>query len=303
MNIDKKYDIDHFYNLEYDRLSDRLFNDENNYLSKCADYNNINTTTSRCYTTSNEHLEDLKKYLDFKNKRVATVGSSGDQVLTALLNGSKNITLIDGNVLSRAFTEYKMAIIENLSFQETNRLLGMPEYFSFRTYRKISHSLSPEVRQLFDTLMLEQDRGIINYDRETPCAEQLNTTISNEHIFKNCDFYKNIDDYYKLQEILRKKDFDLTFKLSEYEDFSDTLEGKFDIILLSNIVDYKNLKKFEDGLYNLYHKNLNKNGTIQVNYRYLDHRPDVDTVKLAGLDIRHESVGNYNEDTVYFIDK
>ena len=304
MYITPNNNIDHFYNLDYDCLSDRLFDEENNYLFKHSNYTSLNTTTARCFTTSNEHLEDFKKYIDFKNKRVATVGSSGDQVFTSLLNGSKDITLIDGNVFSRAFIEYKMAMIENLPHEEFLKLLSSSEYLSYGAYRKISHSLSPEVRQLFDTLMLEQtDCNDKTWECQYPCAKQLESMITSGYVHKFCDFYTNKEDYIKLQQILRDKEFKLKFVLSDFEHFPQNLDGTFDIILLSNIIDYVKFKKFEEIAQSLYQNKLNKNGTMQTHYRFIKHFADKETVSIAGIPLRHKTVGKNKEETVYFMEK
>ena len=56
---------------------------------------NEDHTAERCYLSSNEYLSDYMKDLDLTNKKVVTVGSSGDQFFQSLLQGCKDITIID----------------------------------------------------------------------------------------------------------------------------------------------------------------------------------------------------------------
>ena len=49
------------------------------------------------YPFTTENLNGYMNKLDFKNKKVLTVGSSADQILNVFLLGCKDITLLDIN--------------------------------------------------------------------------------------------------------------------------------------------------------------------------------------------------------------
>ena len=86
--------------LAYEKLfMPEFFSIENNY------------TLDKAFAISNEKLDEVFKHIDLKGKSVLTVGSSGDQALNCILNGSKDITIIDANI----FTAF---LISNLSDNE-----------------------------------------------------------------------------------------------------------------------------------------------------------------------------------------
>ncbi|MBO7527878.1 MAG: DUF3419 family protein, partial [Clostridia bacterium] len=71
----------------------------------------------RFYSMTNEHLYTMFKNLDVKNKDVLTVGSSGDQILYAILFGAKNVTCFDINPFVKPFYDYKVAAIKALDYK------------------------------------------------------------------------------------------------------------------------------------------------------------------------------------------
>ena len=195
-----------YYDTEYDYLTSY-------FLSKYVSINELawhplklvedripNCAEGECFGRSNERLLKYMPKLNLSGKRVATVGSSGDQVLNALFYGAKDITLIDGNPYTRAFVEYKIALMKNLSFQEIKRLFNYgfvdKELFSYKTYMKISHDLSKPVQQFWDSLMLEQG-DLLNsrYFRR----RLLHPGVAS---YDDSVFYKSEAAYKKLQKIL-----------------------------------------------------------------------------------------------------
>ena len=49
----------------------------------------------RFYLYTNEHLNTFLKKINVKDKRVLTVGRSGDQILYSLLNGAREVVCFD----------------------------------------------------------------------------------------------------------------------------------------------------------------------------------------------------------------
>ncbi|MBO5954507.1 MAG: DUF3419 family protein [Clostridia bacterium] len=129
-------------NPDYDILTEQLFNMPANH----EFFKKIEEIKSRVYHCSNERLNSYFKDLNLKNSRIATVGSSGDQVLNAIFYGAKDITLIDANIFTRAYFEYKTAMIKNLDFETFKNLLGRFSMFNWKTYSKISHDLSKQTK-------------------------------------------------------------------------------------------------------------------------------------------------------------
>ena len=249
--------IDYYNFSTYDYLTHKILGEQN--ITSTTNY-----VTDTCYITSNELLSKFMPNLNFKDSRVATVGSSGDQVLNAILYGAKDITLIDCNPYARAYVEYKIALIKNLSYKKfMDAILSIGQMFQYSTYRKISHDLSKETQEFWDRLILEQDF----FNSDFTIYFQLFGGKSPE-IFSQ--FYEPIH-YEKLQQLLQNKQYSLNFINAEFTDFSKKLDGTFDIILLSNIADYVDVVPYLDEVMNLFEKKLNPGGVMQLQYYFQPH--------------------------------
>ncbi len=284
------------YNLTY-----RIFNETVSRLTS-----NKDRTADRCYVTTNEYLSDYMKTMNLKDKKLATVGSSGDQFFVALLNGCKDVTIIDANPYTKLFVEYKMAIIKNLEFNEFLELIFGSKIFHTSTYAKISHSLSTQAKLFWDTLMLEQAKPNEFYD-VFDCNKLARQLIHPDTLF-NCDFYKDIEEYNRLQNLLNEKDYSLKFKTANLYDFSNVLKDKYDAIMLSNIYAYhktnEEREKFEKLITTLYKHNLNKSGTIQLSYDYRFNPEEQDPKTIGEKKVRLLTIEKPKTTKgVYFLDK
>ena len=205
MKEEKKY----LTNPDYDLLGEKLltmpdFNAE--------DYELGEEIKSKVYHCSNERLNAYFKDLNLNNSKIATVGSSGDQVLNAIFYGAKDITLIDANIFTRAYFEYKTAMIKNLDYAEFKSILGRFEMFNWKTYSKISHDLSPRSKMFFDELMLNQDDNDHDYDEgyltdSLIRNNLLHTPCNNQDTVEENLFYNNEEDYLKLKNLLIENNF------------------------------------------------------------------------------------------------
>ena len=286
----------------YDTMTHRIFEETLERLTQ-----NDDKTAERCYVSTNEYLDEYISKFNLKGKKIATVGSSGDQFFVSLLQGCKDITIIDGNPYTKAFVEYKIALLINLNFYEMLNVISNSNLFHWSTYSKISHTLSPTVKTFWDTIMLEQVDEINPYHEQFDKNMIARQMVHPEVVFP-CEFYHNIEVYNKLQALLRKKDFKLKFKTADIHEFARVLPETYDLILLSNIFGYHDTfelrYKFEKTVRSIYNKKLNPGGTIQVHYSYRRHYNSLDPTEIAGFELRVEPLGQYpNDRTVYFIDK
>lgn len=263
----KRKDYKYLNNPDYSLSGERFFKNAQDFLSS-------NTVVNAVYLSSNEQLDIYFPMMNLEGKKVATVGSSGDQVLNALFYGSKDVTLIDANVLSQAFIEYKMALIKTLSFEEFLYVMfNDRSLFEWRVYSKISHLLSNETKALFDPIMLMQEEvnydSYLDYDKFSD-LKIFTGVVNNLPHTEFSEFYHSPEAYYRLQNILINQDFKLKFIVSRLEDFAERLPEKYDFISLSNIYDYVPRFKFNIALKKLYNKKLNDGGTIQFQYLFED---------------------------------
>lgn len=265
----KRKDYEYLNDNDYSLAGEQLYKNANSFLT-------AESIVNAAYLTSNEQLDKYFPMIGVVDKKIATVGSSGDQILNALFYGCKDITLIDGNILSEAYIEYKMALIKTLEFSEFRKLvLEDGGLFNWKIYSRISHNLHGSVRQFFDEFISMQE----DYSKEKPLSYQkfssydfYTSIINNLPHTEFSEFYHYKVDYDKLKKILNQGDYKISYIVSRFEDFSKRLPEKYDVIFLSNIYDYVNRLKFSIELNNIYKQNLNAGGVVQFQY-YFDDSP------------------------------
>lgn len=224
-----------------------------------------NSTTEKVYPFTNENLYELFKHLDLKDKRVATVGSSGDQAIHSIFAGASEVDLIDMNILAEPFVELKIAAIKNLTHEEFLRFGSVVTNYTAddftKYYSKLSHSLTGRAKEFWDNLVMDgSDKYFYHF---------THNYIGHEAVYNSEYVYK------QLQEKLNKNDYKINYIIGELEDFPRKLKGKYDLILLSNIIDYyygfnggKPREVFLNTVRDLFKNNLRNNGLIQVSSRH-----------------------------------
>lgn len=83
--------------------------------------------------------ENINGYLDLFNlnkKSLLTVGSSGDQVINAILNGCIDITLLDKNPYSKYYYYLKVACLLSLNLDEFMNYLRYNDYPTVFKYNR-----------------------------------------------------------------------------------------------------------------------------------------------------------------------
>jgi len=233
---------------------------------------NYNHSIHSIYTFSNENLDEIFKDRDLTNKRVLTVGSSGDQVIEAILHGSNDITLIDANPMSQPYIEYKLSAIKNLTFSEFLDCFSAVNYtLNHKYYSKISHDLSDYSKYFWDNIFLNLDSG---------CFVDLIRGlyhpggIEDKNAFSYCN---DMTTFYKLKEKIN--DAKIIFKVANLNKFREHVDGKYDLILLSNILDYVGEKDFIDDAKYIRDNHLSSDGEIQLYYDFLGYVRDTSHLK------------------------
>lgn len=227
--------------------------------------NNISIRTVFSFT--NENLEEIFDNRDLVDKRVATVGSSGDQALYSILKGSNDVTIIDANPMTQPYVELKLAAIKNLSFEEFLDFFTYKNIFNAKYYAKISHDLSDYAKGFWDNIIME----IGEDDNNRTAFWSLFQTVGIGADFTNCrgalSYCKDKMIFNKLKDSL--DDCRIEFIVADFKDFSKELSKKFDLILLSNISDYfKDKTDYFKGVKELRRKHLKKDGVMQIYYNF-----------------------------------
>lgn len=283
-------------------------------LEKVSNGTAKNTTiaTNRAYALSNELINETHKKFSVTGKRIAVVGSSGDHALNAIYENCEDITLIDGNIYTKAFTEYKIALIKTFNYKDFIDIFFGHKMFEPAIYAKISHLLPLDIRPFWDEIMLEISSGKDETNELNPRSLEktmLQGLMRNQRV-GNCDFYYNEYDYKCLQRKLLENKFKLKYITADFNQFPDKLKGEFDLIELSNIYDYVPALDYRKVVVKLFDNNLKKGGYIHLEYdlnRQLDDEADKRfSFTIRGQKIKHivlETEDNYNIDTLYYIQK
>ena len=275
------------------------------YLDDIMNINKNQKLFDKCffwlYPFTNENISGYYSNIDFKDKDVLTVTSSGDHALNAFLMGARNIDTFDINPLAKYYSELKIASIKSLSLEEfflflyNKRLLGTSKYF-------LKKSLYNKVRENLDSNYLDFWDYVFNkYSNKDIIKSKLFTKdfLYLKELTKS-NMYLNKDTYYKLRDILFKKsinyiDCDIK-KLSK-------LNKKYDVIILSNIPDYFDIvyKSDKEALIELRNilNSIKKNNTKIVlcylygcindsNYKYGIYNKELVNEYFTGIDYKYE---------------
>lgn len=236
----------------------------------------ISTKTSKyssLYLFSNENIGGFTKKLSFKNNKILTVCSSGDQAFNLIYNKAKEIDLFDINIFTKYYFHLKKSAIEVLNYNDFINFF-FPKIinniiFNFETYLKIRNNFTDEsIKSFWDYIFFHYSSTDIYYSN-------LFLTIENSknNIMMANDYLKNEHNYNKLKLLLKNK----TFNFYNIDIFKDKLNNnkKYDFIYLSNIFDYLYInnkleyaKKIKEIILNLT-KTTNKNGIIAISYLFL----------------------------------
>ena len=230
----------------------------------------------RIYPFTNENLNAYFSQLDLKDKKILTVGSSGDQILYALLNDASDITCMDISPYAKFFIDLKIASIRAFDFKEFRKFFNFAkksnDIISSYLYSKVSHFMPEDSKYFWDNIFLEFDKV---------------AKFANSHIILSDHYASDEEQFKRIKEKLNR-DFSLRFINTDIKDIIPLIDNeRFDAIFLSNVYDYvdewsdvdkqvgfSNLTFHSDqqrqffNICNDFMNLLNPNGVLQVDYAY-----------------------------------
>ena len=218
----------------------------------------------KLYFLSTELGDGFMGNINLDQKRVLTVGSSGDQVFDYALMGSRDITVMDANIATPFFIELKCAALKALSRQEFLDFFVMnfdetnDKFMSLDIYNKlIRPQISNEkVRQYWDYVLV-QDKVYVNNQFHFDKGSGLGYPR----------YLSSDEAYEKTREIIDSVK--VNFYFADISEFYNHADGEYDLIDLSNILRYfsspaKVLTCWE-AVDNL-HSHLTSNGILKLEY-------------------------------------
>jgi len=190
------------------------------------------------YVYATEMVSSYYKYFDLSGKRVLSIVGSGDQIINAYFFGAKEVVGFDINQRAFFMLDLKLAAIALLGYSEFLDFFGSSMdggSFDFKLYSKLSIGLSLETKKFFDGIYKEFNNNGKLLARSSYLRQRsmLKTSI------KDINYYlKNEESYLKCREILENQT--IEFLDLDINDIctDERLKGKFDVINLSNVLNY-----------------------------------------------------------------
>ena len=224
----------------------------------------------RIYPFTTEEISSYFKDLDFKNKKVMTLGSSSDQAFNALLLGAKKIVVYDINENAARFGKLKRDVIVNSKLEEVweNILdIDIPmsyDIFPYSLLRKMNFYMHDEesyekLQELLKTRFDDIEYRVGNIMKVNNLDNELFDIIITSNVFQYLDEYisKTDDPYDKFKEIFNKLKEHLTeegiIQLLYYYNFKKTSysdeRASRNLVKILNTVypDILELSEFDNG--------------------------------------------------------
>ena len=222
------------------------------------------------YPFTTENIDGYIDHFDLDGKSLLTVGSSGDQVFSASVKGSRDITVLDVNPYTKVYFYFKLAALIALDIDEFLLFFRYKDYP--RVFKDNRHPFRDDLlERVFDVLeSLDKDSYLFwdtlfsNYSATRIRKTLFNMDENRTYVIRDCNSYLKCKEYYELAKKVML-DTDVTFITGDL--FKTEIDRSFDNIWLSNIGNYLS-RHFVKIMVDKMDKYLNKDGTMLVSYLY-----------------------------------
>lgn len=227
---------------------------------------NIFKNGAPVYVFTNENIAGYMPALgDIKGARVLSVGASGDHAFESYLAGASHVDTFDINSNQKNIIELKTHMIRHLPYEKfTEFFLRTNNFFNQKILSPIKNEFSDDLNEF-----------LAQYERRGNRMFWNPYGISSGFDMFKISYLQDPNKYYELRKRLPEK---ISFTNCDIRDISAKFTQEYDVILLSNIVDYvygtifhehsKLLPFFyRDVIVPMSHKNLTyENGRICFEY-------------------------------------
>lgn len=239
------------------------------------------------YPFATENISGYINEFDLYEKTLLTVGSSGDQAINAILNGCKDVSVLDINPYTKYYYYLKIASILCLDLEEFLAFLRFKDYpkvfkdnknvFDKDLYNKLKSTLlALDYESYLFWNELFSKFGAIDIRNNLFSSDEDRTSVilgSNLYL-QSADLYENARD--------KVKDVNPTFINGDL--FKIDLKNKYDNIWLSNIGTYLSrhfVKMMTDKMSQL----LQIDGRLLISYLY---KTTIDTKYEEGWNLIYD---------------
>ena len=245
----------------------------NKAISLCNRELTYDDTFSKVYSFTTENISGYINYFDLENKKLLTVGSSGDQILNAYMRGARDITLLDINEFSKYYIYLKISAILTLDYLEFQKFFFVhgydidENYYNKNRFNKdIFNNRIKSMLRLFDYesyLFFDELFNRFSYRRISDYL--FDDDEDRNNVLRGFNLYlKDDKSYNKLKSKLKS----INFNFINTDIFKNDIEGKYDNIFLSNLCTWYKISEMKKLIERLDNNNLNINGSMLICYLY-----------------------------------
>lgn len=212
-------------------------------------------TDTFIYRFTNESIELYKNYL-MNRKKVLSVTASGDQVLNSILFGSKEIDSFDVSRFPKYYFELKKAAIETLTRDEFIDFFVGEHLSSLVGFISCYKSLENEkLKEYYSGFNNNMDKDNKKFWDELFDIYNIDQVFSSPmFLVDDCHFqalnpYLYDENYEELQKKI--KNVKVKHHVGDIRQISCMLNEEYDLVNLSNIINYIDFNEYKNILNNL----------------------------------------------------
>lgn len=222
-----------------------------------------NKDEGKVYLFSNENVTSFNNIYNFKGARILSAIGSGDQYFGSMLYGAKSVDLFDIKEKSVYYFLLKYISIKVLSYEEFIKFY-MQNLDDIEVYKSLRDFLPICASNYFDNLY--KNNQLFSSWLINPFTSVSKTNVRLKRIIP----YFNIENYYKLQSILKLRDTYPHFYVLDIRKLFNELSSEYDIMLFSNIFAWLDMteKDYLKMLRKKYFRFLSEKGVIQMFYNW-----------------------------------
>jgi len=262
---------------------------------------------STIYPFTTENISGYLDLFNLKDKSLLTVGSSGDQVINAVLDGCRDITVLDINPYTKFYYYLKVACILELDielFLKFLRYVDYPRVFKYNDDyvfdKEVFNKIKSTLRLLDYESYLFWDELFQLYDSYDIRNRLFSNDEGRNDVIIGCNKYlQNNELYNEIREKLKKIDID--FIISDI--FKVELDRKYDNIWLSNIGTHIS-RHFTKIMVDKMVDYLDMDGKLLISYLYSttkDTKYEEGWASIYDLDKTFEILDEYKPELISFL--
>ena len=257
------------------------------------------------YPFATENIAGHIDEFDLNNKSLLTVGSSGDQVLNAILKGCKDVTVLDINPYAKYYYYLKVAGILNLKLEEFFYFFRFKDFP--RVFKDNNDVFNKEIYNKFkSTLRLLDYESYLFWDELFQTFKPIdirNNLFSHDenrtNVIIKCNPYLKYEVSYRVTR-RNIKNANVNFIIDDLKKIN--LDRNFDNIWLSNVGTYLS-RHFVKIMVDKYTKLLKNDGKLLISYLYkttIDTKYKKDWQPIYNIEKTFEILNEYDPKLISF---